>query len=288
MKKYIAFSLIFLCLGAFSRAQGTKTTLFDVVKSQQELEIMRQILGTTLSFVVQNLQTQQATTKVNTPFGAINVGRDIFRVSNISAFYLYGQGAVFVLPASSLRYGDNYRLASTYFDQANMQLQNMSEEMNALARENAELARERTTARVQAATAQSAQPKPVPEAKAAQASQEELRKKLAEAQDRVKKSRAEAEANQAKFMASLGEIKSYLIEALATHGDSLNTVKPNEYITLVITLGDSGDSGWLASDGSGIRTRQEIVSVQKSSITDYKAGRITMEAFKQKALQYAQ
>ena len=58
MKKHLATILVLTCLGAFSFAQGTKTALFDVTKSQQELEIMKGILGTTLSFVAQNVQKQ--------------------------------------------------------------------------------------------------------------------------------------------------------------------------------------------------------------------------------------
>lgn len=278
MKKYIAASLIFLCMGAFSWAQGTKTTLFDVVKSQQEMEIMKQILGTTLSFVAQNIQRQQAAAKqVNTPFGVFP-GRGTYGFSNINAFYLYGQGAVFVLPSSSLRFYDLGRASNLFAEQA-----------AALGAEAAALASISGTPPPPAPPKPAVAPAPpVPPAKAAPATQEELRKRLAEAQDKVKKSREDTEARHAKFIASLGEIKSYLIEALATHGDSLTTVKPNEYITLVILLDDFGDRNWVAADDSGIRTRQEIVSIQKSWITDFKAGRLTMEAFKQKALQYAQ
>lgn len=279
MKKYIAASLIFLCMGAFSWAQGSKTALFDVVKSQQEMEIMKQILGTTLSFVAQNVQRQQAASKqVNTPFGVLST-RGAYGFSNINCFYLYGQGAVFVLPSSSLRFNELGRTASLYAEQA---LRAYGAESDALAK-------------VAGLPPPPAPPKPaiapappVPPAKAEPATQEELRKRLAEAQEKVKKSREDTEARHAKFIASLGEIKSYLIEALATHGDSLTTVKPNEYITLVILLDDFGDRNWVAADDSGIRTRQEIVSIQKSWITDFKAGRLTMEAFKQKALQYAQ
>jgi hypothetical protein len=106
MKKHLARFLVISCLAAFSWAQG-KVDLFDIGKSQQELEIMKGILGTTLSFVAQNLQRQSASTsgtsKVNTPFGPVAVSTP-WRSSNMHAFYLYGQGAVFVFPTSSLRY----------------------------------------------------------------------------------------------------------------------------------------------------------------------------------------
>ncbi len=298
MKKYVAFALIFLCLGAFSWAQGTKTTLFDVVKSQQELEIMKQILSTTLSFVGQNIQRQAGTKQVSTPFGTIGV-RDTYRFSNMNAFYLYGQGAVFVIPTSNFRYGN-----LTGFSEAS------SRDMAAAERDIAALSREMSNqARALqggivggmsggTGTGVATPPPPPPPPPAAQAkppapakaqmSQEELRKKVAEAQERVKKVREETEANRAKFLESLGEVKSFLIEALANHGDSLTTVKANEYITLVLMLDDFGGMNWSVGDATPSGARQEVISVQKSWITDYKAGRLTLDAFKQKAIQYSE
>ncbi len=302
MKKHLASVLILTCVGAFSLAQGTKTALFDVTKSQQELEIMKGILSTTLSFVAQNVQKQDASTKRTTgssssysPAIAPN-----WRVSNMNAFYLYGQGAVFVMPTSSLRmsgYGVssyNYNLKA---DELGLVLEATSRAMEAASSDRALRA---TGQGVGAGTGsgkgsgvpvpQAAQP-PMPPAPPTpppppQVNQEELRKKLAEAQDKVKKSREDTAASHAKFVAMLAEIKGYLIEALANHGDSLTTVKPNEYITLVILTDDFG--GDLFGDESGPRTHQEVISVQKSWITDYKAGRLTLDAFKQKALQYSE
>jgi hypothetical protein len=295
MKKHIALFLIVLCLATFSWAQATKTSLFDVTKSQQELEIMKQILGTTMSFVSQNMQKQQAPTKgVNTPFG-LYYRAESYRTSNMNAFYLYGQGAVFVIPASSLRISNFSVLGGLPNLGIAKELDLAAADIDAQARLMAVKALE-TQLEGTAASAGVGQgvgkgtgtgPAQAPQAKIAQtASPEELRKRLAEAQDRVKRSREDIEANRAKFVASLGEIKGFLIEALATHGDSLTTVKPAEYITLVIMLDDSWEVTALG-DG-GIRPRQELVSVQKSWITDYKAGRLTLDAFKQKALQYAQ
>lgn len=307
MKKYIAFTLIFLCLGTFSWAQGAKTTLFDVVKSQQELEIMKQILSTTLSFVAQNIQKQQAATKlVNTPFGPA-VARDTYRYTNMNAFYLYGQGAVFVIPTSNLRFTGYGALASGFGMAGTRDLQAAASEIDALSRQMAAQAKSLgggagtgvsggTGVGIPPPSPPPAPPQvapvpptaPAPRAIPPQVSQEELRKKVAEAQDRVKKAREDTEATLAKFIESLGEIKAFLIEALANHGDSLTTVKPNEFITLVLMLDDFGGSNLLYMDTTGGRTHQEVISVQKSWITDYKAGRLTLDAFKQKAIQYAQ
>jgi len=298
MKKHLAGFLIIACLGSFSWAQGNKTDLFDTTKSAQEMEIMKGILGTTLTFVAQNLQRQEAAKSsaktVSTPYGTVNTTFS-WRSTNMNAFYLYGQGAVFVMPASSFR-GAGWNLSSRYdfagaeyFTQA--KLAETAALEKGIAAAAAEAARQGAAAGVLAAAApapaQAAKPATAPAPAApVQLKEEELRKRVAEAQERVRKSRADMEANNAKFLAVLDQIKVYLIEAIANHGDSLTTVKPNEYITLVILTDDLESSvfrGELVT-----RNNQQIISVQKSLITDYKAGRLSLDALKQKVLQYSE
>jgi hypothetical protein len=303
MKKHLAGFLIIACLGTFSWAQGNKADLFDTTKSAQELEIMKGILGTTLSFVAQNLQKQEASKAsaktVATPFGPVYGTAVSWRTANINAFYLFGQGAVFVMPASSFRLS-GYRISSRY-DAANLEFfyeaQEKASEVAALEREVRAQARE-AARQSAAATSGVAGATPVPPAAAkpaaspappvppVQLKEEELRKKVAEAQEKVKKTREEIEANNAKFLAALEQIKVHLIEAIANHADSLTTVKPNEYITLVIMTDDLESSAFRSE--SGPRSNQQIISVQKSLITDYKAGRLTLDGFKQKILQYSE
>ena len=127
------------------------------------------------------------------------------------------------------------------------------------------------------------QSKDVPETVTAR--EKQLRKKLAELQDRVKQRGEEEEARQAKFRESLSQLKVFLMEAMANHGDSLTVVKPSEYVNLVIV--DEGTRWFGFADDSGDRAQREILSVQKSAITDYKTGKLSLEAFKQKVLNYA-
>jgi hypothetical protein len=112
-----------------------------------------------------------------------------------------------------------------------------------------------------------------------------VRKRLAEAQDKVKRRREESEQERQKLMEAVAQAKVYLIEALANHGDSLTTVKPNEYVNLVLT---TDGANVLFAGTEEPASRRQIISVQKSVITDYKAGRLTLEAFKQKVLQYTE
>ena len=111
-----------------------------------------------------------------------------------------------------------------------------------------------------------------------------MRRRLADAQEKVKKRREEFEAQRQKLLQSLSEIKVYLIEALANHGDSLTFLKPNEYINIILTT----DEGFpIFPDEGESRALREVVSVQKSVVSDYKGGRLNLDAFKQKVLQYS-
>jgi hypothetical protein len=118
----------------------------------------------------------------------------------------------------------------------------------------------------------------------ATAREKRLQKRLAELQERAKSRSEEEEARQTKFRESLSQLKGFLIEAIAKHGDSLTVVKPGEYVNLVIV--DEGNRWFGFGDDSGDRTQREILSVQKSTITDYKTGKLSLEAFKQKVLNY--
>ena len=98
MKKTYATLLLVIALGLLPwGATQTRTDLFDLKKSQQELEIMRGILSTTLGFVMKELRGKDSS--------APEPRDDFFhwRFTNVSAFYLYGQGAIFIIPASSFR-----------------------------------------------------------------------------------------------------------------------------------------------------------------------------------------
>ena len=58
MRRFFAVLILVLNLGllSWSLAQGSRSDLFDQKKVDQELEIMKGILGTTLDFAVRDLQ----------------------------------------------------------------------------------------------------------------------------------------------------------------------------------------------------------------------------------------
>ena len=101
----------------------------------------------------------------------------------------------------------------------------------------------------------------------------------------MKKSRQETEADNQKLLENLKKVRVDLIETLANYGDSLTTVKPNEYISLILVT-ETPDST-LGRLG-GAKERHDVISAQRSWITDYKAGRLSLDGFKQKVLQYTE
>jgi hypothetical protein len=289
-----------LTLAAWTVAQGGRTDLFDQKKVDQELEIMKGILGTTLSYAARELLGSE------TAEGHAHeelIGRWGF--SGISAFYLYGQGATFLIPTSSLRLprrAGGGRLITAYgepfepriaFEEASeayeAALEELVEAKENLAEQSAELAvlkaqavETAVTAPQPPAAAQAPQRRAEPKIKT-KPTPEEMRKKIAQAQEQVKKRREYAEQQHQKFAAALAQVKVHLVEALANHGDSLTFVKPNEYINLVLA---TGGEPFGMGEGSS-RSDRDIISVQKSAVSDYKAGRLTMDALKQKVLQYS-
>jgi hypothetical protein len=291
MKRHIAGIFAILLLVTICWGQAN-TPPFDVKKSREELEIMKGILGTTLSFALQNSQQQASS---------------IWRYSNINAFYLAGQGAVFVIPSSTLRQS-NY--ISPFAGLGEAIAQQVSAASIQAAADEAVKAAEAVLSQVGSSIASvvgsgagsgvgsgagsgttgasdspgtpPAPPPPQPPKppQPPQVNREELRKKISEAQEKVKNARETAEANRQKFLQNLTEAKGYLLEALANHGDSMTIVKPNEYIDLVLMTDDLG--------GERAQSRQEVISVQKSWITEYRSGKLTMDGFKQKVLQYSE
>jgi hypothetical protein len=292
MKKYFIVIPIIFGLGVLSWAQGSKD-LFDAKKSEAELDIMKGILSTTISYVTQNEQ------------------KDAWRLNsaNMSAYYLVGQGAVFVIPTSALRSMELTPFLNGQDIKINLDLFKLKERtqvMELFAQNQAADTEKRAAELSQRAIGAGlgpgvgsgigsgvgpglatppAPPKPpAPPAPPAppQVDREELRKKVEEYQAEIKKSREEAAANQEKFLESLNKIRGFLIEALANYGDSLTQVKPGEYINLILTT-DSFDP-----NSSRMKARHDIISAQKTWITDYKAGRASLENFKQKVLQYTE
>lgn len=287
MKRNLTILAVILALGTASpgSAQGP-----DLEKMKRELEIMRGILDTTIGFVVRDIRQREAGSKA----AGQNLER-LFGSSGIHAFYLQGQGALFVISTSGLRLRIDERAESWIAERIEAEesyraaLEAQQEALRAVEAARAELAR----GVPQPPPAPPQPPKP-PQAAAAPAAapapqaarQEDLRKRLQEAQEKVKQRQEELKARQKKIQEYLEEISVHLIEALANHGDSMTTLRPGEYVNLVITGGDMPGLARYAPADEDAAASYRIIAVQKSVIADYKAGRLNLEAFKQKVLRY--
>jgi hypothetical protein len=325
MKKRLSALSVILMLGlvSWTGAQNGSNAPFDATKSRQELEIMKGILSTTMSFLANDLRGRQARSSERRSEFSFGTG---WWSSNVSAYYLYGQGAVFIVPVSGLSVSQEHEFAdqTAQMEELNAQMDETRASMEAKlaqAEAMAALAQSKANAAsgvgggvgagvgggvsggvvggvpggVQGGVSPvpSAVPAPAPAAQPAvpkkptvPASQDDIRRRLAEVQEKVRQRREQTEQERQKLMETVAQAKVHLIEALANYGDSLTTVKPNEYVNLILTARDAGNFRSFEFDEA--RNQREVLSVQKSVITDYKAGRLSLDAFKQKVLQYSE
>jgi hypothetical protein len=265
MKKFIAALLALFGMTAFFLVNGMEEPA-QAKKSKEEMEIMKGILNTTLSYAAQSLSqrgTSTASSKTNSVYGSMPM-----QFSKINAFHLTGQGVVFVIPTAGLRAPSPNVFSEDFGEDLSWQIENSMASSMEEASAQVALAKESLEAIQKAPGVQD--PSAI--------KREELRKKRAEEiQAKMQKRRAEEQAQKEKFIRNLAEIKSRLIETLANYGDSFTTIKPDEYINLALT----------AENGFNVENEQsayQTISIKRSWITDYKAGRLTLDSFKQKVL----
>lgn len=251
-----------------------QSQLFDQEKSREDIETMRAILTTTLNYALKGTRQE----RVDPNLGDFS---HFTGFNRIEGYYLYGQGALFTIslapfpamasvspvppappeppapPAPPLLGDDDTASVQTDAEAAKKEAADAAAQAKRHARE---LSQQR----------------------------KELDKKLGDLRKTMneqRKQQAEALANLKQQMAST---KTALVETIAKYGDSLSVVKPQEYITIVI----AGEGRpWFSNEFAvvgpvAMERHQQFVSVQKSVVTDYKAGRISLDEFKRKVISY--
>lgn len=113
--------------------------------------------------------------------------------------------------------------------------------------------------------------------------QNDLRRSLEESQKSLQEWRTQSHMQRQNMEKQREAMKPVLIEVLARYGDSMSFVKPEEYITLILSSDRWGDWG---SDEEETRLGREAISVKKSTIMDYKLGKISIDDFKKRVLIY--
>jgi hypothetical protein len=256
MNKQLAGIILMLFVGTFSWGQGEKEPL-NTKKLKEEQEIMRRILTTKLTDFAQS--------------------PGFF--SNVNSFYLAEQGIVLTINTGGFRNMPSRPAASSALNSAMESTKKLADELAARSRELDRLKAQlpgnaSSPASQKSGTAPPASPDSLDPSLAERISS--LKKTIEELHDSIKASIQESDKISAQnFEKTLEELRSVLIEILATYGDSLTIVKPAEYISFVLR------TDALFRTTSGL----EIISARKSWITDYKAGRLTLESFKQKVIQ---
>ncbi|MEJ2244844.1 MAG: hypothetical protein P8Y80_01975 [Acidobacteriota bacterium] len=285
MKRYFIGTALIFCLGVLGFADEPT---FNVEKSRQELEIMKGILETSLAFSLSDEETVKSTYRVS-------------NASNIDAFYLSGQGAVFMIPTSSFyRSGGIFVMPefseqmSTLNEKVRILTQNLALQSEQLASKAQEWNQAKSgigsgkgagvgsgigsgEGSIAAPSPPSAPPPPTPPTPPPAPTVIQL--------PQSSEQKEEAAAREAEYQKNLEKAKFQLIETLANYGDSLTTVQSGEYINLILIPNSYAIGVYVRA--AGHQSTREIITARKSWIADYKAGRLSLEGFKQKVLQYS-
>jgi hypothetical protein len=172
----------------------------------------------------------------------------------VRGYYLHDQGAVFLVPLPGLPHAEN--LAVIYGSEVEFA-------------EQAELLEGAVVLRRSEGSPD--------EARHAEEWRENRKRRKEEAEERLKA-----------YRNRIAAATKQLIAALANHGDSMTLLADEQYINLILTTGPRHAWPVLIDEApSGPRVPEaQVVSVKRSWIRDYKAGRISLAQLEAKVLRY--
>ncbi len=120
----------------------------------------------------------------------------------------------------------------------------------------------------------------------------DAQKRLQALQQRLEEKKADTEKRLKEMEADLARLRDGLVDTLAKHGDSLTILRPEDSITLILSREGFGlplgRVFWIGGGSQQESSTTTVLSVKKSAISDYKAGRISRDQFLQKVLEYQQ
>jgi len=283
MRRRIVLTLLALLvtLGPAIVQPAAQQPVVDSQKSRQELETMEGILGTTLGYAVKRLGNNQAA-EGDRAFRFHRMDGD-----EVSGYYVFGQGAVFMIPISALGRGQG-----TDFE---VELGDIGELVGPaeLAVATAAAGLEAALAEPGTADAQKAKENAEKLQQQAQERQKDMTRiiekqkaRMQQLQEQAKKRRAEMEERRKELIGRLGQVTADLKDALARYGDSLSIVKPEESVTII--LSDDRGSRWMRwGDNESSGSICHVLTVRKSLVTDLKSGKITREEFDRRVVDYS-
>ena len=278
---------------ALSAQTGTKS--FDPAGLRQELEIMKGILHTTLNYALEESDS----------------GSRVFS-RRTESFYLYGQGAVFVV---NLPFRTSWYRAREVAHQARevahqkreiarqkqkKELSRLKNSLRGTQGQNAEILRaheealraDEAATRVQADTgfpvpppppASASSPAPssaVVEAATQQVPEppEQLEEQLHSLQNYLQDQQRQMAERNAEIEKKMVDVEKVLLEALSRHGGSFRSLSEGEFVTLILKQGKR----WLGRSPSQTR----VLVVPKSALTEFDADRIGWDAFLRQVVSY--
>jgi len=296
MKTCFSFITMIFVLTVSAWGQNTSITSSDPKELEREIEMMSGFLRYTLSshFLDFGNETQSGDSTTQNRFfrqgDSVTNGSSWVDTSLRDRFHLKEQGVVFIIPVSALRsspqfpQSDGIGIAITGNKEGVLKLAFLSTISDG---------KELTFYRDDRATSQ------VPEG--SESIIEDIVKAFTDSSliengkflnpdngsellTRLQVRFNNAAAAEQPFLQALDSVRTPLVDTLAQYGDSMYAVKPDEYINLVFQKSPAyAPSLLLSAPGSVYGT--EIISVRKSWITDYKAGKMTLEEFRKKVLQ---
>ncbi len=268
-RNWITMTLLATTMTGALPAQS-ETTPFDPAGLRQELEIMEGILHTTLKYALEESDSGPRAFSRRT-----------------ESFYLYGQGAVFVVNLPFRRSRDIVREVARQKRGIARQERELSRIKNALGETEdpnililkAQQQVLTTLASIEADAASDAPPptaptwEPLPPAppvafveQAPEQVLEPLKERLQSLQKRLQVQQRQMEEHNAEIEKKMVDVEKALLEALSRHGGSFRSLSEGEFVTLILNQGEK----WLGRSPSQAR----VLVVPKSALMAFAADRI--------------
>ena len=262
----------------------SETTPFDPAGLRQELEIMEGILHTTLKYALEESDSGPRAFSRRT-----------------ESFYLYGQGAVFVVNLPFRRSRDIVREVARQERGIARQERELSRIKNALGetedpnililKAQQQVLRAAELASVQADAASDAPPPPAPTweplppappvafvEQAPEQVLEPLKERLQSLQNRLQVQQRQMEEHNAEIEKKIVDVEKALLEALSRHGGSFRSLSEGEFVTLILNQGEK----WLGRSPSQAR----VLVVPKSALMAFAADRIGWDDLLRQVVSY--
>ena len=279
-----------LYLSSTSGLLGIQPASVDKDRAAREIEIMKSIIATTLSFVQKDSAEElSGLVEEFRVYGDSGHYKD-----QIEGFYLYEQGTLMRISLPRLPVDGSYQLAALEkklrkvkqglgkdLPYVGAQLHLVEHELSMVYEDLEEYSEAMEMAAQLADYTAQLEEANSPEKRKEWETQVQKRVEKYEQELVTQRARMEEVSKRAENFRN--KIKQALVEAVANHGDSLSHLKPNEYLNLML-VEDSGHPWTIGHHGN--ESRPVVLSVKRSDISAYRTGSIDMSEFSARVMEY--